>query len=679
METIIDLDLLHDYARANSQVAFATLVERHVNLVYAAAHRQVRSPQLAEEVTQSVFPDLARPAGRFPPAQPLTAWLFTVTRRTAIDVVRRESRRLARENAAAEIAAMKTPPPTGTPMRDVLDEAVETLPEPDRTAILLRFFENKSLREVGAALGTSDAAAQKRVTRALDQLRTFFLRRGVTITAADLSAHALQVAPAALATAIATSALSLGTATLHVATVHAAQTLAMTTLQKSFAVTVLVALGGAGLSQARLVAQQSDELAALQSQQLLASAALGDLRTARDAATAKLKTVEQQIDARLTAALSSSVADPALESQMQQWLTQVDRLKDFLAQRPEWNIPELKLLSEQSWFTAAATDLFESEEQFRRATARLRDRAVGLAAQKIRPALIAYVRAHDGQLPNNALELAPFSDPPLDPAILGRYEMMQTGKASDVPRNESIRTLAPRPADVEYDAYSYIGTTGQGNSGVAMSENVRGAQRRFSAANSGERPDQRIPEMQFLAEEDWLRVAKDIQFDSDEATRRALAALRTAAAARFQPQLTSALRGFAKTPPENPPTILALQPFADPPIDPSLLARYELSKTTEIPPRWKVQTKDPVDADYDTRHTVDVYVDNRGYGGGSATAPTAWIPDFREQSMRAYQAYTKANNGTSAPNLAAALPYFDPPLAPAVLEKLLKAERARPR
>jgi len=493
-----DHALLQTYTHhgATAQAAFAELVARHVNLVYSAALRQVRSTALAADIAQSVFLDLARHAPTFPSDQPLAPWLHVVTRRTAIDTIRRASRRTAREHTAATLGessspAMKTDAssPSWSEIEPLLDEAVEALPAPDRTAILLRFFENKSLREVGAALGTSDDAAQKRVTRALAQLRTLLTRRGVTVTAAglvtDLSAHAIQTAPAALGTAIATSTLSLGTTALHLAT--AAHTLAMTTLQKSLAVATLVALGGAGLYQARLVAQQSDELSALQAQHLHASAALGDLRTARDAATAKLKTVEQQIDARLTAALSSPVADAALEAQMQQWLAQIDRLKDFLAQRPEWNIPELKLLPEEHWFNVAATDRFESEEQFRRATARLRDRAVGLVAQKIFPALNAYVRAHDGQLPNNALELAPYSDPPLDPAILSRYEMMQTGKASEVPRSEAMRILAPRPADVEYDAYSYVGTTGRGNSGVAMSENVRSAQRRFSAANSGER------------------------------------------------------------------------------------------------------------------------------------------------------------------------------------------------
>src|SRR5688572_4270945 len=104
-----DEDLLRHYADDGSQAAFATLVERHLNLVYSVARRQVRSPQLAEEVAQSVFADLAQNAARFDPSQPLVAWLHVVSRRTAIDVVRREIRRQRREADAAFAAATMKP------------------------------------------------------------------------------------------------------------------------------------------------------------------------------------------------------------------------------------------------------------------------------------------------------------------------------------------------------------------------------------------------------------------------------------------------------------------------------------------------------------------------------------------------------------------------------------------
>src|SRR2546427_5770281 len=106
MTSTNDLDLLREFTREQSQDAFTALVNRHLNLVYSAALRQVRSPQLAEEVVQSAFMDLARQAQTLAPNTILTAWLYQVTRRTAINVVRREARRQIREQVASELTAM---------------------------------------------------------------------------------------------------------------------------------------------------------------------------------------------------------------------------------------------------------------------------------------------------------------------------------------------------------------------------------------------------------------------------------------------------------------------------------------------------------------------------------------------------------------------------------------------
>src|SRR5438132_4250961 len=104
--TANDLELLDQYARQGSEGAFAELVGRHLDLVYSAALRQVRSPQLAEEVAQSVFTDLARNVHKLKPDTILSAWLYQVTRRTAIDAVRKESRRQFRERIAVEMTDM---------------------------------------------------------------------------------------------------------------------------------------------------------------------------------------------------------------------------------------------------------------------------------------------------------------------------------------------------------------------------------------------------------------------------------------------------------------------------------------------------------------------------------------------------------------------------------------------
>jgi RNA polymerase sigma factor (sigma-70 family) len=207
-----DLDLLRRFARENSQDAFTEIVRRHVNLVYSAALRQVRSPQLAEEIAQSVFADLARGAGKLNSETILTAWLYSVTRRTAIDAIRKESRRQLREQIAVEMNNMNAIANDWTQIEPLLDDAMATLDETDRSAILLRYFENKNLREVGESLKISDDAAQKRVSRAVEKLREFFTKRKVTIGASGLavliSANAVQAAPVGLALTIANTSLA---------------------------------------------------------------------------------------------------------------------------------------------------------------------------------------------------------------------------------------------------------------------------------------------------------------------------------------------------------------------------------------------------------------------------------------------------------------------------------------
>jgi len=109
-----------------------------------------------------------------------------------------------------------------THIEPLLDEAMHTLDDTDRTAVLLRYFENKSLREVGQTLGTTEDAAQKRVSRAIERLREFFAKHGVTVGASGLvvviSANAVQAAPVGLAVIISTAAALTGTTIAATAT-----------------------------------------------------------------------------------------------------------------------------------------------------------------------------------------------------------------------------------------------------------------------------------------------------------------------------------------------------------------------------------------------------------------------------------------------------------------------------
>jgi RNA polymerase sigma factor (sigma-70 family) len=269
--TANDLDLLGQFTREQSQDAFTALVSRHLSLVYYAALRQVRSAHLAEEVSQAVFTNLACNAAKLKPDTILTAWLYQVACHTAIDVVRREARRQAREQIAVQMSATADRPADWSQIEPLLDEALQSLEGRDRAAVLLRYFENKSLREVGEALGASEDAAQKRVSRALDRMRDFFAQRKITVgagaLAALLSAHALQAVPASLVGTIATGAVAASTALSQSTAIAVTKTIAMTTLQK-IGITALAA--GAlvvGVYQARQVSKLREQVLTLQVQQ----------------------------------------------------------------------------------------------------------------------------------------------------------------------------------------------------------------------------------------------------------------------------------------------------------------------------------------------------------------------------------------------------------------------------
>lgn len=213
-----DAELLRRYALEHDNEAFSELVQRTIDFVYSAALRQCRgNAALAQEVTQLVFTDLSRRAKTLVNHPALAGWLHTATRFAAMKVLRSEGRRKNREQQAAEyqsLLAEETSPIDWTRLQPVLDEAIGELKERDRTAILLRFFQGKSLLEVSASLQLSETAARSCVDRALDRLRGRLARHGVTSTCTALSlALAQQVAtaaPAGLATTVSGIALAEG-------------------------------------------------------------------------------------------------------------------------------------------------------------------------------------------------------------------------------------------------------------------------------------------------------------------------------------------------------------------------------------------------------------------------------------------------------------------------------------
>ena len=261
MDPVDDSALLRQFAENQSDEAFAELVKRHVNLVYSVALRQAGHPQNAEEITQAVFIILAKKAAGLRHEKALSSWLFQATRFTAINFVRSEIRRQNREQEAQMQTILNESSGEVWPkIAPLLDDAVAALREKERQAIVLRFYEGRSLREVGLALGASEEAAKKRVGRALEKLRQSFAKRGVDSTTAaiaeTISAHSVQIAPLALAKTISTVALAKGVAASisTLTLVKGALKIMAWTKMKSIVVTGAGVLLAGGVSTALFVA-----------------------------------------------------------------------------------------------------------------------------------------------------------------------------------------------------------------------------------------------------------------------------------------------------------------------------------------------------------------------------------------------------------------------------------------
>src|SRR5688572_7653771 len=209
-----DRQLLSRFAKEGDEHAFRELVTRHVNFVYSVALRLVAGDvHLAQDVTQTVFADLARKAGRLSRHVVLSGWLHEATRFAAAKFVRTERRRRAREQEAVVMQKLSTESnPDWAELAPLLDSAIGELKRRDRDAVLLRFFERKDIHAVSAALCISEDAAQKRIERAVEKLRVILTRRGVTLSAPMLAAAmtggGIHSAPAGLTVAVATASLA---------------------------------------------------------------------------------------------------------------------------------------------------------------------------------------------------------------------------------------------------------------------------------------------------------------------------------------------------------------------------------------------------------------------------------------------------------------------------------------
>jgi RNA polymerase sigma factor (sigma-70 family) len=437
MTAASDADLLRLYARQASQAAFSALVARHLDLVYAAALRQVRSPDLARDVAQTVFIELAREAGKLRPDCVLPAWLHTATRRRAIDLIRGEARRKRREEIACA-AALDPSVRHGTTnmdsdLSDRLDEALSRLPASDREALLLRFFSGQSLREVGQGLGLSDDAAQKRVERALERLRSVLRVGGAGGSALTLgtwlSAQAVPVAPAGLASSIAATALSANAA---LATGAFASLVLMTTTQKILAVAGLALAASIGVYQHRQTQNLRHELDVLAKNRTEETRAWSDRLSALEAENLRLRTDASSSKAALHE-IKTEAANPAI-AMMLAWVERLQNLKDYLAKHPEATIPEMSLLKDEDWLDAAKAEL-KTAQDYDQASAKLRSKADVLFHEHIKSALQNFAKQTGAEFPADIAQLAPYFKNPIDPRMLERWTILRESEIEGVRLN----------------------------------------------------------------------------------------------------------------------------------------------------------------------------------------------------------------------------------------------------
>lgn len=400
-----DHELLRMFVAEGSASAFGDLVSRHLPLVLSAARRQLAAPHLAEDVAQRVFTLLAAKAGGLNPGVILSGWLYRTTCRMAADTNRTEHRRQRREQEALSMMPDPAADETWRAIAPLLDEAMGTLAERDRDAVVLRYFENKSLNQVGEALGATGDAAQKRLSRAVERLRGFFARRGHALGAGALTAAigvgAIQSTPSALAASIAAGALT-GAAGVSGG---GFALFAMTHLKSIF-------LGGVAVAAAAGLIVQQQQVSRLQNDNAL-------------------------LRARAAEAVTPAVAIPAAASTTPAVDPELLRLRGEVARLQGQHAEVTRLKTELARLKAAANPppaATQSAGQDAQAMKRQAEAKL-IYAKGWALAMHLYAGDNNGQLPRNFEDAAKYL--PADAAKTGdlaadQYELMLQGPLAEV-------------------------------------------------------------------------------------------------------------------------------------------------------------------------------------------------------------------------------------------------------
>ena len=178
-----DIQLLLAYRRDGDESAFAQLVRRHGQWIFAASRRRLGDDHLADDAVQAVFIVLADRAADLIASKrgSLSAWLFHVMHFTCARLRRTQSRQAELEKAAAPVRAQPDSESINAdlPLILLMEDSIAQLAAVERELIVRRFYRRQNFAEMGQAVGLTAEAARKRVSRSLAEIKHLMMRDGI--------------------------------------------------------------------------------------------------------------------------------------------------------------------------------------------------------------------------------------------------------------------------------------------------------------------------------------------------------------------------------------------------------------------------------------------------------------------------------------------------------------------
>ncbi len=494
-----DQELLRAFAERKSEAAFAALVQQHLPVIYAAAFRQTGDAQCAEEISLAAFTLLARKAGSLQHHPALGGWLYTTTGHLAARWRRGEGRRRRREQEAHAMKEAETQPDelAGETLRPMVDALILDLPERDRLAVLLRYFEGQAYADIGRRLGLTENAARMRVDRSLEQLRMQLHRRGIVSTAAALgaalTAQATLVPPAGLAASI-----TLGASTA-VASGGLFFLMNTSILKTGLAVAAVGICAGTALWQRHENTQLQEEIASLQTRLKPARGLPHPAKPLPDASPTP------EDFARLKAQVTALQGTPATS-----WQERADILKELMGQYPEFQIPELALATPEDWLDATKQPL-TSDADYRRALAQVRTAVIVRFGENLGKALRAYMSQNNGAFPTDPAQLAPYFANPVSPEMWQHYKISPASRFPNMRMGGEYVLTVKSPVDPDYDNQVVVGPNGMGSTDVRalVMQPVIDAYRAANPSKTPDSPANLLPYAKTNAQRAAIQAASD--------------------------------------------------------------------------------------------------------------------------------------------------------------------------